>query len=53
MKLHAPSMGWFLGSLLIAISAAVSVLTPTPHITAYGAWIAIFAYIVFAVGNMA
>lgn len=53
VKLHAPSMVWFIASLVIAIIAALSVLTPIPSITTYGAWVAILAYIVLAVGNLA
>ncbi len=53
MRCHAPSMGWFIASLVIAVIAVVSVLTPIPYITMYGAWVAILAYIVLAVGNLA
>jgi hypothetical protein len=31
----------------------VSVLTPIPYITTYGAGVAILAYVVLAVGNLA
>lgn len=53
MRLHVPSMGWFIASLIIAVVAAVSVLTPIPHLTINSAWIAILAYIVLAVSNLA
>lgn len=53
MKLHAPSRGWFIASLVTAVIALVSVLTPIPYITAYGAWFAIFAYVLLAVANLA
>ncbi len=33
--------------------AAISVFTPFPYITAYGIWVAILAYMVLAVGNLA
>ena len=52
MKLHAPSTGWFVASLIVAVIAAVSVLTPIPYISSYGAWTAIFAYILLAVSNL-
>jgi len=53
VKLHAPSRGWFIASLVIAVIAVLSVLTPIPNLTAYGAWVAILAYLVLAVGNLA
>ncbi len=53
MRLHAPPTRWFIASLIIAVIATVSVLTPIPYVTAYGAWLAILAYIVLAVGNLA
>ena len=53
MKLHAPSRGWFVASLVIAVIAVVGVLTPIPYVTGYGAWVAILAYVVLAVGSLA
>ncbi|HML07090.1 MAG TPA: hypothetical protein VK430_03040 [Xanthobacteraceae bacterium] len=53
MRLHAPPLWWFVASLIIAVIAVVSVLTPVPYVTAYGAWLAILAYIVLAVGSLA
>jgi hypothetical protein len=53
MSLHAPSTGWFLTSLIIVLIAVVDALSPIPYITTYGIWIAILAYIVLAVGNLA
>jgi len=53
MKLHAPSMWMFIVSLIIAVIAVISAFTPIPYITAYGLWVAILAYIVLAVGNLA
>jgi len=53
VKLHVPSRGWFIASLVIAVIAVVSVLTPVPYVTKYGAWVAILAYVVLAVGNLA
>jgi hypothetical protein len=53
MRLHAPSKGWFIASLIIAVIAVVDALSAIPYITAYGIWVAILAYIVLAVGNLA
>ncbi len=53
MSLHAPSTGWFIASLIIALIAVIDALSPIPYITTYGIWFAIFAYIVLAVGNLA
>lgn len=52
MKLHAPTPGWFIASLVIAAIGIVSVLTPIPYITTYGTWVAVLAYVVLAVGNL-
>jgi hypothetical protein len=46
-------MGWFIASLIIAVIAAVSVLTPIPYITAYGVWVAVLAYVVLATSSLA
>jgi hypothetical protein len=51
--LHAPSEGWFIASLIIAVIALVDALSPIPYITAYGIWVALLAYIVLVVGNLA
>ncbi len=53
MSLHAPSKTWFIASLIIAVVAALGALSPIPYITSYGIWIAILAYIVLAIGNLA
>ena len=53
MHLHAPSTGWFIASLIIAVIAAIAALSPVPDVTTYCTWIAIFAYIVLAVSNLA
>jgi len=53
MHLHAPSTGWFLASLIIVVIAAIGALSPMPYVTTYGTWIAIFAYIILAVSNLA
>ncbi len=46
-------MWMFIVSLIIAGIAVIGVTTPFPHITTYGTWVAILAYIVLAVGNLA
>ncbi len=53
MDLHAPSRGWFVASLIIAVVAVIGALSPVPYVTAYGVWLAILAYIVLAIGNLA
>jgi hypothetical protein len=53
VKLHAPTKGWFTVSLIIALIAVISVLSPVPYVTSYGTWVAILAYVVLAVGNLA
>jgi hypothetical protein len=52
MSLHAPSLGWFIASLIIAMFAVVGALSPVPYITTYGIWVAILAYVVLAIGNL-
>lgn len=49
MRLHAPTKGWFTASLIIALIAVMGALSPVPYVT----WVAILAYIVLAVGNLA
>ncbi len=53
MDLHAPSRGWFVASLVIAVIAVIGALSPIPYVTTYGVWLAILAYIVLALGNLA
>ena len=53
MRLHAPTKGWFTASLVIVLVAVVDALSPVPYVTSYGIWVAILAYIVLAVGNLA
>lgn len=53
MSLHAPSKGWFIASLIIAVIALIGALSPIPYITAYGIWLALLAYTVLVVGNLA
>ncbi len=53
MKFHAPPRWIFIVSLIIAVIAMIGVFAPFPHIAVYGTWVAIFAYLVLAVGNVA
>jgi hypothetical protein len=53
MRLHAPTKGWFTASLIIALVAVMGALSPMPYVTNYAAWVAILAYVVLAVGNLA
>ena len=52
MHLHAPSTGWFIASLIIAVIAAIAALSPVPYVTTYCTWISTFAYIILAVSNL-
>jgi hypothetical protein len=42
-----------MASLIIALVAVFSALSPVPYVTSYGIWVAILAYVVLAVGNLA
>ena len=53
MKLHAPTRGWFTASLIIVVIAVIGALSPVPYLNSYGTWVAILAYVVLAVGNLA
>lgn len=53
MTLHAPSLSMFVVSLVLAVLAIIGVFTSIPYATVYGFWVAILAYIVLAVGNLA
>ena len=53
MGLHAPSKGWFIASLVIALIAVIGALSPIPYIAAYGIWVALLAYVVLVIGNLA
>jgi hypothetical protein len=52
MRLHTPSIGMFVLSVVIAVLAVAGNLTPIPYITAYAFWIAILAYIVLALASL-
>jgi hypothetical protein len=53
MTLHAPSKASFVASLIIAVIAGLSALSPVPYITPYAIWVAILAYIVLAISSVA
>ena len=53
MRLHAPTKGWFTASLIIALIAVMGALAPMPYVTSYRVWVAILAYVILAVGNLA
>jgi hypothetical protein len=53
VRLHAPTKGRFTASLIIALIAVIGALSPVPYVTSYGTWVAILAYVVLAVGNLA
>ena len=53
VKRHAQTKGWFTASLIIALVAVIGALSPVPYLTSYGTWVAILAYVVLAVGNLA
>jgi hypothetical protein len=53
MSLHAPSKGWFIASLIIAVIALIGALSPIPYISMYGIWVALLAYVVLVIGNLA
>jgi hypothetical protein len=53
VRLHAPTKGWFMASLIIALLAVFSALSPVPYVTSYETWVAILAYVVLAIGNLA
>ena len=38
---------------MIAVIAVVGALSSIPYVTTYGVWVAILAYIVLAIGNLA
>jgi hypothetical protein len=38
---------------IIALIAVIGALSPVPYLTSYGTWVAILAYVVLAVGNLA
>ncbi len=53
MNLSAPTMPIFLISLILAILAVLGVYVDLPIISGNSFWIAVIAYIVLLVGNVA
>jgi hypothetical protein len=53
MSLRAPSKASFVTSLIIAVIAGLSALSPVPYVTPYAIWVAILAYIVLAISSVA
>ena len=53
MNLSAPTMPVFLISLILAVLAVLSVYMPIPMVTGNAFWVAVIAYVVLLVGNVA
>ena len=53
MNLSAPTMPIFIIAVVLAALAIIGTLTTIPFITANGFWVAIVAFIVLMVGNVA
>lgn len=54
MNLSAPTKPVFIISLILAVLAVIGMCVATiPVITPYAFWVAIIAYIVLAIGNVA
>ena len=53
MNLSAPTKPVFLISLILAVLAVIGMFVAIPLITANAFWVAIIAYIVLAIGNVA
>lgn len=53
MNLSAPTTPIFLISLVLAILAVLGVYMPIPGISGNAFWVAIIAYVVLLVGNVA
>lgn len=53
MNLSAPTMPIFLISLILAILAVVGVYIDIPVVSGNAFWVAVIAYIVLLVGNVA
>lgn len=50
MRYNAPTQVFFLISLVLAVLALLSQLTPIQGVTQYGFWILLAGYIVLAIG---
>ena len=53
MNLSAPTMPIFLISLILAILAVLGVYMSIPFISGNAFWVAVIAYVVLLVGNVA
>ena len=53
MNLSAPTKPVFLISLILAVLAVIGMFAAIPLITANAFWVAIIAYVVLAIGNVA
>ena len=53
MNLSAPTMPVFLISLILAILAVLGAYMPIPFISGNAFWVAVIAYVVLLVGNVA
>ena len=53
MNLSAPTMPIFLISLILAILAVLGAFMPIPLISGNAFWVAVIAYVVLLVGNVA
>lgn len=53
MNLSAPTMPVFLISLILAILAVLGTFVVIPVVSANAFWVAVIAYVVLLVGNMA
>ena len=53
MNLSAPTKPVFIISLILAVLAVIGMFVVIPVITPHAFWVAIIAYIVLAIGNVA
>lgn len=53
MNLSAPTMPVFLISLIVAILAILGTMVSIPVVTGNSFWVAILAYVILLVGNVA
>lgn len=53
MRLSAPTMPVFIIAVVLAVLAVIGKLTFISFVTANGFWLAIAAFVVLAIGNLA
>lgn len=53
MNLSAPTKPIFLISLILAVLAILSIYMPIPMISGNAFWVAVIAYVVLLIGNVA